>query len=522
MTPSRETSADVCLILEGTYPYVSGGVSTWVHQIITALSSVRFSIFYIGGQRDPSGAMKYELPRNVVSLTELYLFDGTPSPSRRPVPKSWSSFYTSLRKVLLHLPENRSRDIAPFLPLLKHIATHQDIEFDDFYHDRSTWAVLRELYDRYCPEDSFLHFFWTVRYMVEPLWKLARASALLPKASIYHTACTGYAGFLGAMAAETHGAPLILSEHGIYLKERIQDIWRSRWIPEFPSSRPGLSDPTGIFQQMWMGFFNVLAQVCYARSSRVVSLFGRNAAVQHHFGADPSKIRIIPNGIAAESCEVLCEQRTRRRMGNPSSRIVGFLGRIVPIKDIKTLIRAARRVCEAIPDAQFLLAGPMEEDAEYARECSELVAQLQLQNHVHFLGLRQRDDILPLMDVMVLTSVSEGLPFVVLEAMACGVPLVSTDVGACRELLEGQAGETPALGHCGLTTEVGDSEQIARALIRLLEDTDLQAKMSAAGRERAYRFYHESHALGSYWQLYQELVSATAASNPPPSQAQAA
>ena len=187
--------------------------------------------------------------------------------------------------------------------------------------------------------------------------------------------------------------------------------------------------------------------------------------------------------------------------------MVGFLGRVVPIKDVKTLLRAARRVCDVLPDATFLIAGPLDEDAEYYEECRELTAQLQLGGHVQFLGMRKRDEVLPLMDVMALSSVSEGLPFVVLEAMATGIPLVSTDVGACRELLEGQPDENPALGPCGLLAETGDSDGIARALIRLLSDAELQDDMSVAGWQRARRCYHEDLALGAYRKIYQGLAT---------------
>jgi glycosyltransferase involved in cell wall biosynthesis len=257
-----------------------------------------------------------------------------------------------------------------------------------------------------------------------------------------------------------------------------------------------------------MRTFEILGRWCYHQSTHIVSLFNRNAVIQQHFGADPSRIMVVPNGIAVEACVPLYQQRLERRKTNPASRVVGFLGRIVPIKDVKTLLRAASRVCEALPDTQFLLAGPLEEDPDYARECTELAEQFGLKDQVHFLGLRQRDEVLPLMDVMVLTSVSEGLPFVMLEAMACGIPIVSTDVGACRELLEGQPSEAPRLGVCGFVTEVGDSDQIAQGLIAFLMSHEIQDRLAAIGRERVYRHYHESRTLGAYWEMYRRLAHA--------------
>lgn len=515
MARNPSSVADVCLLLEGTYPYVSGGVSTWVHQLLTAYPEWKFAIFYIGGQKDPDAKLKYTVPSNVVSIEEVYLFDPKDQRSggrRGDIPASWSGFYTSLRKLFVHTPSGMPGELDMIIPLMEQIMAQKGVTFDEFYNAPQTWGVLRELYERYAAEDSFLHFFWTCRYLIEPLWKLARALPRVPRAKVYHTACTGYAGFLGAVISHQTGAPLLLSEHGIYLKERIQDIYRSPWIAEFPKLRPALTEPLGSLRRLWIGFFDVLARICYGESAHLVSLFGRNAKVQQHFGAEAEKISIIANGLAVESCDVLLQQRAQRQAANPESRTVGFLGRVVSIKDVKTLLRAARLVCDSLPDTQFLIAGPTEEEPEYYRECIDLTEQLQLDANVQFLGLRKRDDVLPLMDVMVLTSVSEGLPFVLLEAMACGVPIVSTDVGACRELIEGRQGENPSLGACGIVTEIGATDQLARALVYVLSNPAQQQQMSRSGRERVHRHYHERDTLGDYRKIYQDLMASAPAS----------
>lgn len=520
MARNQSPTADICLLLEGTYPYVSGGVSTWVHQILTAYPGWKFAIFYIGGQKEPGAKFKYEVPSNVVSIEEVYLFDPKdfrPGAGRGDVPASWGAFYTSLRKLFVHTPSGMPGELDGIATLMEHIMTQKGVSFEDFYHSPQTWGVLRELYERYAAEESFLHFFWTCRYLIEPLWKLARALPRVPKARMYHSACTGYAGFLGALISHQTGAPLLLSEHGIYLKERIQDIYRSPWIADFPKLRPALTEPLGNLRRLWIGFFDVLARLCYGEASHLVSLFGRNAKVQQHFGADAEKISIVANGLAVESCDVLLQQRAARQAADLQSRVVGFLGRVVSIKDVKTLLRAARLVCDALPDTQFLIAGPTEEEPEYYSECVDLTQQLQLDGNVQFLGLRKRDDVLPLMDVMVLTSVSEGLPFVLLEAMACGVPIVSTDVGACRELIEGRQGEDPPLGACGIVTEISATDQLARGLVQVLSDRALQEQMSRSGRERVLRHYHERDTLGDYRQIYENLMAVAPASHAVPS-----
>ena len=113
---------------------------------------------------------------------------------------------------------------------------------------------------------------------------------------------------------------------------------------------------------------------------------------------------------------------------------------------MKTLLRTARKVCDELPQARFLIAGPTEEEPEYYEQCLDLTIQLGVMTQVEFLGPAKRDDFLPTLDLMLLTSFSEGLPFVIIESLAAGVPVVSTDVGACSELLNGSPEESPAHG----------------------------------------------------------------------------
>ena len=181
---------------------------------------------------------------------------------------------------------------------------------------------------------------------------------------------------------------------------------------------------------------------------------------------------------------------------------VGFLGRIVKIKDVKTLIRAARIVCDACPKAYFMLAGPTDEDPEYFKACQELRGQLGLEENLEFVGLKKREEFLVDIDLMVLTSVSEGLPFVILESFAAGIPVVSSDVGACRELIDGKTTENPALGHAGLITSIAQPEETARALIKLLQNSGLRKEMGKAGLERAKIHYDQDSVVRRYEELY--------------------
>jgi polysaccharide biosynthesis protein PelF len=509
----KQTPADVCLVLEGTYPYVSGGVSTWVHQIISAMPELRFSIFHLGANRESCREKKYQLPANITGLTDVFLFEPANSlvSLRGLAPSNWSAFHEAAEKLADELPKGDERDFELLSTLMRHIAESGHIPFETFWQDRKTWRVIRAIYERHSSGQPFIDYYWTACFLVQPMWALARAMSRMPAAWLYHTACTGYAGLAAAIGAAQHHAPMLVTEHGIYLRERITDICKSSWIPERQKLLPQLHDPLSPLRRLWIGFFDVLGRVCYLKSSAIVSLFEKNAVAQRHFGADPARITIIPNGIRTEECEAAFQKRAARRAANPRSKIIGFLGRVVSIKDVKTLLLAAGRVCSQMPDARFVISGPTAEEPEYYRECVALSEQLGLQEKVTFTGPVARDDFFPGIDIMILTSISEGLPFVVIESLASGVPVVSTDVGACGEILNGAPDESPNLGAAGILASVGNADELALACARLLKEPPLLEEMSRAGRARVSRYYHEREVISAYRNLYQSLLPASEA-----------
>ena len=495
--------ADICLILEGTYPYVFGGVSTWVHQLLMMFPEWKFALFFLGAQKNPEDKPKYDLPPNVTVLEEVYLFDHGDEKAQTSYPKSsWKPFYEAIRKLGIRPLSGDQADLDLIASIIDHVSAHRRLDFESFWNSRETWSVVQEIYQRYAVDESFLNFFWTTRFLIQPLWKLARAMDRLPVAKMYHTACTGYAGIAAALISARHDRRLVLTEHGIYLRERIADICRSPWIPDQLVRRPNLDEPLGTLRRMWIMFFELAGHLCYTQSDSIVSLFGKNARAQEHFGADPAKISIIPNGIQTEQFLPVKAKRDERRKREPHSKVVGFLGRVVSIKDIKTLLRTARKVCDRFPEAVFLIAGPPDEEPAYFAECKELQEQLNLETSVVFTGPADRNEFLPSIDVMMLTSISEGLPFVIIESLAAGVPVVSTDVGACSEILLGRPDESPALGSAGLVAEVGNSDQLARHVITLLSDRGLSDQFTDTGLKRVEQWYHENAVKEAYRNLY--------------------
>src|SRR5688572_15959064 len=192
---AAEPIADVALILEGTYPYVLGGVSAWVDQIIRGLPETRFALFFIGSQKEEQ-KMLYQLPPNVVSLSEMYLHDHLSradlAPGRPP-----AEMRAGIYQALADFYGDDQLDLDYFWTLIDRLREAGDsFTFGNLCHDRESWELVQAVYQRYCPDESFIDFFWTARFLHLPLWSLWRAYDQVPHARVYHSISAGYAGMI--------------------------------------------------------------------------------------------------------------------------------------------------------------------------------------------------------------------------------------------------------------------------------------------------------------------------------------
>jgi glycosyltransferase involved in cell wall biosynthesis len=179
---------------------------------------------------------------------------------------------------------------------------------------------------------------------------------------------------------------------------------------------------------------------------------------------------------------------------------------VVPIKDVITFIRACYQALSKV-ELDVRVIGPCAEDSDYVRRCKELVDTLGVGSAIKFVGPMPPAIIYKDLDVVVLTSFSEGQPLVMLEAYAAGLPVIATDVGACREMIEGRSEPDRKLGPSGFVTRVGIPSETADALVRIAGDPGLRRRMGAAGRQRVLGYYRRKDMLDSYRNLYRELVT---------------
>ena len=500
---------DVCLLLEGTFPFVRGGVSSWVNEMVRSYPLTRFGIVFIGSRADDYAGAVYTLPDNVVHFEAHFLYQDVAADAQGPreirgdkkaFAKS-AELHVALRRG--GLPSDEPDAGALMAEMIPMLGEHGALNEAQFLTSRESWDFIVDQYQKYCTDPSFTDYFWTVRIMHKPLWQLAKLAEQLIPARVYHTISTGYAGFLGSLLHYRTGRPLLVSEHGIYTKERKIDLLQSQWIRDNRGAFERDISQVSYFRDLWVRFFEAIGKLAYDAADDIVALYEGNRQRQIADGAHVERTQNIPNGIDVEAFKPLVAARK-----NGPHRVVALIGRVVPIKDIKTYIRAIFIASRTMPDIEGWIIGPEEEDPMYAAECRTLVESLGLSRNLKFMGFQRIDEVLPRIDVIALTSISEALPLVVLEGFAAGVPAITTDVGSCRQLIEGMDTEDKAIGSAGAIVKLANPAAFAQAVLSLLGDDARWLEAQRAGLERVSRYYTKEQMIERYRALYEKLMRA--------------
>jgi glycosyltransferase involved in cell wall biosynthesis len=314
---------------------------------------------------------------------------------------------------------------------------------------------------------------------LDDLVSLARMVQLIRKLEpdIVHTHMAK-AGTVGRLAARVCGVPLVVhTYHG--------HVFHSYFSP------------------LKTGVFITIERVLGLATNRIVVVGEGQRDEIAGYGVAPLK-KLVPIRLGLELGQFTQADRgrsrgqLRRELGIGSDiPLVGIVARLVPVKAHEMFFRAAVRVRAAMPQAQFLVLG----DGERRAELEALVGELGLHGSVRFLGWR-RDmvNVYADLDVVALTSRNEGSPVALIEALASARPVVATAVGGVPEVVVD--------GVTGLTVPASDSDAFADAVIRLLNDQELAARLGAAGRQHVYPRYDSSRLADDVRTLYLRELAA--------------
>ena len=177
MLRKKKPTADIALLLEGTYPYVRGGVSGWVHELISGLPEISFSLVFLGATKDSVGEIRYTLPKNVVSLTSHYLMEPwrlKPTGSRQGNARC----FADVEKLHEFFREPKGGFEQEVLDrVLGCLGKDGQLGPVDFFFSEASWHSTCENYTRFAGESSFIDYFWTVRNIHSALFRLVRSCA---------------------------------------------------------------------------------------------------------------------------------------------------------------------------------------------------------------------------------------------------------------------------------------------------------------------------------------------------------
>jgi polysaccharide biosynthesis protein PelF len=472
----------VLVTTEGTYPFVLGGVSTWCDALMSGLVGVDFSVLAItaGGLRRPS---LFPSRPNVTAVDHLDLWSETITRSHMLVRDTemgsdlpallargilgWNSDVPELRETLVWCRRN-AKSIRPifrrkaswhgFLSALRNILNEHNDE-----------VLFNPRFDMLAATDLYRLLFWIAQTAAHPT-----PEGIDTAPDLLLVTAAGWASIPAVIHKSLHGTPMTITEHGVYVREAylantgVNVSSTARWT----SSRVARG----------------LSRLAYASADVVSPVTQANASWEREFKVDPRRIQTIYNGVVVPAT----------LKPAPQTRTVVAVGRVDPLKDIKTMLRCAAEVLLQEPKAKFLHYGPVPAGNEdYYAECLRLHADLGLGDRFVFKGSTADPyGVVMAGDVALLTSISEGSPITVLEAMACGRPIVATAVGGVPEAMHG----------CGFTARPHDHRALAAGVLRLLEEDDLAASLGERAYQRAATVFGQSTSLENYRRLIADLT----------------
>jgi glycosyltransferase involved in cell wall biosynthesis len=435
----------------------------------------QFTLWTIIDVESRVGKFAYELPSNVVEIKENCLG----SSFKLRIHKNPNlRFSEAEREAVYRLVRCQEPDWRVIMDSF----TMQASKPVEFFLSEEFLKILKGYAREEFPYAGFKDLFWTVRSMFLPLLYLIGQP--MPEADLYHSPSTGYAGVLAALSSMKYNKPFVLTEHGIYTREREEELLRSDWI--IPP-----------FKDYWISIFFMFSRFAYKQAHRVTSLYHRASLMQQDLGCPPEKTDVVRNGLQIESFTSVPQKI-------PDGWVdIAAIVRFAPIKDLKTLIYTFSRLKNEYERVRLHIMGGID-DEEYYKECLDLIDYLRIKD-VIIPGITKTSAYLEKIDFTVLTSISEGQPFAVLESMAAGRPVIATDVGSCRELIEGD--EQDGFGPAGICVPPMHQSKLLQAMLDLCEKKEVRQNMGRAGQQRVKCYYEIGTMIENYLKVYEKAIA---------------
>jgi glycosyltransferase involved in cell wall biosynthesis len=468
----------IALITEGTYPFVLGGVSVWCDQLIRGLHDFEFEVIALTSNGLEKAA--YPPPANLKGVVNFPLWNSVRRGRSRQRASRW---FEQVHHSFVSALVRPNWGTTYFLWALRAMAGYaQKADLGEALLSEASLGRLLKVWKEYQPQDPSMAPLPNLTLQdallaSELIEHLLRPLQLIPdKAEVYHAVSNGPAALVGMMGKWHRRAPFVLTEHGVYLRERYLSYLQAPF---------SLS-----VQTLILNFFRLLSSAAYRMADLIVPVSEYNRRWEERNGAFPTSIRPIHNGIDPALFPP--------PEAEPEVPTLTFVGRIDPFKDLHTLIESFAYTREHVPNARLRMFGPTPAGNERYREsCEDLIAKLGLEGAATFEGrISPAARGYQAGHVAVLSSVSESFPYAVIEAMSCERATVSTDVGGVAE----------AVGDAGILVPARDPVAMGRACAELLLDDERRIAMGKAARARVLKYFTLERFLNDYRKMYHDVV----------------
>ena len=505
---------DVAIVMESTYPYLKGGVSAVVHDIITGNPDLTFGIIHITWDSHSPLKDLYGMPDNVAWVKVLYLsMEEHQEDFLRARPRD-------LRMNRRQRRELSRRILGALLALAQDGQTEPlwDLISEGLSASRRypVWAILgtREFMEAYhdmMPDlgMSMTDIFWCLR----DFFSLAYAvlAEPVPRAQVYHAHTTGYAMLLGVNAAREYGTKVLLTEHNLYVRDTVNTLLERRLDLNVRLTDYRTFDVTGR-ERMWMAWWLEMGRLCYPYAYSSTYLYPRAITEANELGGDSGRAIVIPNGIvtsefdASYAARLAAIEEIKKEGADKHLWKLVYIARVVPIKGLLDMIDSVRLMVDRGLNIHLDVCGPTEHMPSYFEQCLTRIVEQGLESVITIRGTVKVRELLPEFDLFVLPSYNEGLPVVSLETMGAGIPTVSTDVGAVRSVVEDMivTDDGQTWDPCGIIIEPGDPAVMADKVQEVISDVDLYERLSLNARGRVEAAYDLVKVNASYNKIYRQ------------------
>lgn len=484
---------------EGSYPFSGGGVSTWAHILCEELQDkIDFYILAITG--NPFVESRYKLTDNVKKIIHIPLW-GVEEPAQyydsdKPFSYQIEKKARTTRAVIkeqfmpifrdfLECLFNPFRDPDEISEIIYGLWKYFTIyDYKQTMKETALWLDFKgHLSEEYkdiidtAEEPMVFDVTFGMRWLYHFLMPLA---VEVPKeVDLTHATIAGFPALSSIVAKYEYGTPSMVTDHGVYIRERLINL--------------GRADMPFFSKKLLLNLSTLVTRAVYHTADQISPVTTANQKWEMKFEANESVILPIYNGV-----DTSIFKPTLKPSHTQNKPTVIAVAHIFPLKDIETMIRTCDLVRKKIPEVQFLVYGSLDVDKEYVLKCEDLIDELELKDNFKFGGFHDKPSmVFNEGDISILTSISEGFPYTVIESMSCSRPVVATDVGGIKDALEG----------CGILCKPRDPQALAAGVIKLLEDPNLRLELGKKSREKVLLNFTTKKSVDSYYESYMNLIN---------------